>query len=131
MPTYQKAYLLKTLREYPAWNEDKYQPALQSDEAANAGGADEATSPEELSDDSIVMVHEDLVVTKSCFDRDGLIFDDVTPAWEAFCKNTLKFEVPDWEEESRRVREKLAAAGSQSLDNAEAQTANAGEVDAP
>ena len=98
MASYQKAYYLSDLRRFPGWQERA--PAQD----ATADGV--AT---ELVDDSIVFLNESLVVTRTCFDNhDAIVFDDVTPDWEAFCRDELKFEAPDWEAESDAVREALA-----------------------
>ena len=99
MPKYLKAYLLKELRQYSGWVEKV--PAVES-------AAEQKQGPE-LKDDEIVYIHEDLKVTQGCFEDSPVIFDEVTPGWEQFCKDNLRFEVPDWEEESRQVREKLKA----------------------
>ena len=55
MPKYQKAFQLKQLRDFPGWNEDRYSPA----EAAPGSEA-----PQELDDETIVFVHENLIVTR-------------------------------------------------------------------
>ena len=93
MPIYCKAYKLEDLRKYDKW-------------------ADRAKETEkELEDDAIVYIHEKLFVTKNCLELDkeeDHIFTEVDAEWEAFCKNELEFQVPDWEEESRKVREALA-----------------------
>lgn len=99
MPHYQKAYPLKELRQFPGWNEQNYVSA----ESTRRGH-----SPDEpLTDESIVFVHEDLVVTANCWDDSQVIMNDLSPEWEAFCRNVLKLEVPDWENESRQVRESV------------------------
>jgi len=90
MPKYCKAYKLDDLRKFPGWASS----AVEKD----------------MGDDDLAYVMESLKVTKNCLDldsEDDLILTEVTSEWEAFCKNDLKFEVPDWEEESRRVREHL------------------------
>ena len=92
MPRYCKAYKLEDVRKFPGW-----------------GDGAEANS-KELGDDDLVYIQEDFTVTKNCLDldnKDDFIFTKITPEWEAFAKDELKFEVPDWEEESKRVREHL------------------------
>lgn len=95
MPIYQKAYPLKTLRRFAGWRE---KPA--------------SGSAPPLADDSIVFVQQDLTVTSDCFDPEQVIFDEVSPKWEAFCRDELEFKVPDWEDESAHVRKKLAETES-------------------
>lgn len=93
MPRYCKAYKIEDLRKFPKW-------------------ADTARSSEkDLEDGSLVYIKEELTVTKNCLDLDNedeMILVEITPEWEAFCKEELKFEVPDWEAEAARVREQLA-----------------------
>lgn len=106
MPQYQKAYQLKDLRGFPGWHEDRY--------ASGASGTSESREP--LTDETVVFVHESLVVTHSCFDDEDIVFDELSPEWEAFCQETLKFEVPDWEAESAAVRKHLESLESASDD---------------
>jgi hypothetical protein len=39
-------------------------------------------------------LQENFVVTDGVFLDQRIVFDDVTPEWVDFCKNTLKFELP-------------------------------------
>ena len=95
MTTYQKAFHLRDSRHFPEWYEDRFQSKPhEMNEPSDTVGIDGSTR-EELLDESIVFLQEDLVVTKSCFERHGIIFDDFTAVWEAYCKNVLKFEIPD------------------------------------
>lgn len=41
-----------------------------------------------------LFVQEDLTVTKGIFLEEDVVFDQVTPEWGDFCKNTLGFEIP-------------------------------------
>jgi hypothetical protein len=108
MPTYQKAYHLKQLREFPGWNEDRCRAASPEMKAAATVAESEDGSAAELTDDTIVYLDEALVVHRSCFDPASVIFESKSPAWTSFCKEILKFEVPDWEAESAAVRKQLA-----------------------
>jgi len=105
MPKYLKAYHLKDLRQFPGWKEPASAPAAQNTPPTAAGQAES----EDLNDETVVFVHENFVVTKSCFDDKDVIFDAVSPEWQIFCKEQLSFEVPNWEEEAARVRAHLAA----------------------
>jgi hypothetical protein len=49
-----------------------------------------------LTDDSIVYLQENYVVTDDIYKEENILFDDVTPKWEKFCKMKLEFEVPDY-----------------------------------
>lgn len=102
MPRYCKAYKLEDLRKFPKWSE-----------AAKPAEKD-------LKDDDLVYVKEGLSVTTDCLDLDNddaIIYADINAEWEAFCKSDLGFEVPDWEEEARRVREQLAKEGEGQADS--------------
>ena len=75
---YCKAYHLKDLRQFSHWAE-KY----EEQESA-------------LGDDDIVYLWDDFTVVKSPIILDkGLIFDEVTPEWQDFCRTTLHFEIPE------------------------------------
>ncbi len=78
MRTYAKAYLLGSLRKFDGWTENN-------------------PSGEELTDESIVFVWDDFKVTTGYFDGDekGYLYDNVSPEWQAFCKNELDFEIPE------------------------------------
>lgn len=93
MPRYCKAYKIEDLRKFPKWAESA-KPAEK-----------------ELEDSALVYIKEELTVTKNCLDLDNeeeLIFTEISAEWESFCKEDLKFEVPDWEDEAAKVREQLA-----------------------
>ena len=75
---YCKAYHLKDLRQFSQWTEN-------SDE-----------SEPELTDDTIVYLWDDFTVVKSPVIPDkGLVFADVSPAWQEFCASTLGFAIPE------------------------------------
>src|ERR1041384_3335475 len=50
---------------------------------------------QDLKDDDVVFLHQDNTVTKSMWAGEDVIFDDVTEQWKEFCKNELRFAVPD------------------------------------
>lgn len=108
MPLYQKAYQLKQLRRFAGWKETWPREEPKGAEKVARPGETESSDPDEPTDESIVYMGEDLTVSRSCFDATQKVFDRVTPEWEEFCRKDLGFAVPDWEEESRIVREKLA-----------------------
>jgi len=92
---YCKAYLLKDLAKFPNWS-DITKPKAQ-----------------DLSDEEVVYLIESFQVTTNPLamdQEDDYLLNDVTPEWEDFCKTTLKFEVPNWEEESKAVRAAIAEA---------------------
>lgn len=48
----------------------------------------------DLPDDAIVYLHDDLSVTSGIIRDEGVIFRSADPAWESYCREVLKFEVP-------------------------------------
>lgn len=78
MRKYCKAYHLKDLRQFQNWTEKREE------------------NEEELGDESIVYLWDDLTVVRSPVIPDkGLIFDTITPEWQTFCQETLKFAIPE------------------------------------
>jgi hypothetical protein len=102
MPTYMKAYLLRDLRRYEHWNEDKWT------EWVRTRPEDDPSLSERLDDGDVVYLHEGGVVTRDVFGDGDVVFDAVTPEWLEFCRRELGFQVPDWEAESARVREEFS-----------------------
>lgn len=78
MRKYCKAYYLKDLRLFGDW-------------------ADKCKGDASLlNDDDVVYLWDDFTVVKSpVIPEDGLLFDEVSPAWQDFCKTTLHFEIPE------------------------------------
>lgn len=74
---YCKAYYLKDLRQFGEWTEKREE------------------SEEALTDEDVVYLWDDFVVVKSPVLPGGVIFDQVTPEWQEFCKTTLGFEIPE------------------------------------
>jgi hypothetical protein len=89
-PKYCKAYYLRDLRQFPDWTENEL-PGPE--EEAQAGETSDEATP--LPEDQVVFLHTDLTVTRSMWHNEDVVFDQVTPDWEAFCSRTLKFKVPD------------------------------------
>jgi len=78
MRKYCKAYHVKDLRQFDGWAEKR-----------------EEGEPE-LTDDDIVYLWDDFTVVRSPVIPDkGLLFDNVTPAWQNFCTTTLQFAIPE------------------------------------
>jgi hypothetical protein len=74
---YCKAYYLKDLRQFSGWTEKREE------------------NQSELSDESVVYLWDDFVVVRSPVLPGGVLFDQVTPEWQDFCKTTLGFEIPE------------------------------------
>ncbi len=99
---YCKAYHLQDLRQFSGWAEKH-----------------EENEPE-LSDEDIVYLWYDFTVVKSpIIPNKGLLFDEVTPEWQDFCKTTLKFEIP---EDLRYAYEETEEQNSSSEEPAEEQS---------
>lgn len=77
MRKYCKAYPLHQLRQFAGWKE--------------SGAQDQSA----LTDDTIVYLWDDFAVVESPVLEQGNLFDDITPAWQAFCQQTLKFAIPE------------------------------------
>ena len=92
MGMYCKAYPLSRLREFGGWSERP--GSMIVDPAAPSGDAEAAPAP---SEPDYLFLQENLVVTNGVFMDENVVFDAVTPEWEAFCRTVLGFEVPPYE----------------------------------
>lgn len=81
---YCKAYMIPSFRKFGGWREN-------SENARQENGV-----ARKLTDGDFLYLHENLVVTDGIFIDENVIFDNVTPEWVDFCKNELKFEIPDY-----------------------------------
>lgn len=93
MGKYCKAYLLKKLREFSQWTERVENVRKEKKEVDKT----EVEVARELTDNDILYLQENYVVTDGIFIDENIIFDNVTPEWKDFCKNTLLFEIPVYE----------------------------------
>lgn len=83
MGKYCKAYMIPSFREFSGWAESP------------ANARKENGSPRQLTDSDFLYLQENFVVTDGVFIDENVIFDNVTPEWIDFCKNVLKFEIPN------------------------------------
>ena len=85
---YARAYLLRDLRKFSDWREEKinWKETVPASENGNSL---------ELSDDDIVFLHQDFTVTHLIWPGENVIFNQVTPEWSSFCAQELQFRVPD------------------------------------
>jgi ankyrin repeat protein len=88
---YCKAYLLEELRKFPKWNESR----INWKKGGNGNGAGHENGDSPLTNDKIVFLHQDLTVTESVWHDENVIFNQIDPAWQEFCADSLKFKVPD------------------------------------
>ena len=70
MGMYCKAYTVSQLRQFAGWIENA----------------------QSLSDDDLVYLQENHIVTKDIFIDEDIIFANVTPEWQDFCRGVLMFE---------------------------------------
>lgn len=84
MGKYCKAYMIPRFREFGGWTES-------SENARKENG-----SPRQLTDADFLYLQENYVVTDGIFIDENVIFNNITPEWIDFCKNVLKFEVPEY-----------------------------------
>jgi len=90
---YCKAYSLAKLREFSGWSENVQNVRTEKREV----NALEVETKRELTASDYLYLQENFTVTDDIFIDENVIFADVTPDWIDFCKNTLKFEVPVYE----------------------------------
>ena len=83
--TYCKAYHLRDFRRFSNWQESRINWKKTADETDDA----------EFSDDDVVFLHQNYIVTQSIWPNENVIFNNVTPEWQDFCNSTLGFKVPD------------------------------------
>ena len=85
---YARAYLLRQLRKFSGWREEKinWKETVTASENGNS---------RELSDDDVVFLQEDFTVTELIWPGENVIFNRTTPEWIDFCTRELQFKVPD------------------------------------
>ena len=93
MGKYCKVYPITRFREYPGWTE-KSENIRREKQIANG---EEVEMERQLTDDDYLYLQENYTVTDGIFLDENIIFDNVDPEWVDFCKNTLQFEVLDYE----------------------------------
>ncbi|HEX5732138.1 MAG TPA: hypothetical protein VF131_04815 [Blastocatellia bacterium] len=90
MGRYCKAYALQDLRAFEGWTENSQNARKEKKQMDGK----EVEIQRELADDSYVYLQENFVVTDGIFIDENILFDNTSPEWVDFCKNSLKFEVP-------------------------------------
>jgi hypothetical protein len=93
MGKYCKAYPIDRFREFAGWTENAEN--LRKEKQQIDG--QEVNAPRTLTDTDFLYLQENYTVTDGIFLDENIIFDNVTPEWIDFCKNTLKFEIPVYE----------------------------------
>ena len=75
--------MIPSFRQFSGWTEN-------SENARKENG-----SPRELTDSDFLYLQENYVVTDGILIHKNVIFNNITPEWIDFCKNVLKFRVPE------------------------------------
>lgn len=90
---YCKAFRLEALRAFPHWTETE---ANRSEEARDEvpGNGQTQTISNARAGDTIVYLHENYVVTSLMWKDEDILFDQITPEWIQFCRETLEFQLP-------------------------------------
>ncbi len=100
MSNYCKAYSIARLRQFPNWSERSENARRE----AKGENGKQVEIPRELTDRDYLYLHESLVVTDGIFEDQNIIFSDITPEWKEFCKEVLKFEVPDFASQRKQQK---------------------------
>ena len=93
MGKYCKAYHLGDMRKFRKWKENARNARKEKIEIDGK----EVEEARIITDDSIVYLQENYVVTDDIYKEENILFDDVTPKWEKYCKTKLEFEIPDYD----------------------------------
>ncbi|NEQ97351.1 MAG: hypothetical protein F6K30_11595 [Cyanothece sp. SIO2G6] len=80
---YCKAYQIRDLSTFEQWPQVIDILKHQSSER-----------PPQFIPETVVYLQENYVVTVSIFKERDIIFDQVTPEWQTFCRDVLGFQVP-------------------------------------
>jgi len=75
MGIYCKAYPLSSFQSFGHWD---LAPAAE----------------EEIGNQDYLFLQENYVVTANVYIDENIVYNNITPEWIVFCKNTLHFEVP-------------------------------------
>ncbi|HEX2188185.1 MAG TPA: hypothetical protein VHG51_04770 [Longimicrobiaceae bacterium] len=113
MGRYCKAYYAADFRKFPGWKENT--SSLRK-ERQEVNGKEVEVERTEIKDDDILYLQENFVVTDGIFKDENVVFDEVSPEWESFCKGELAFEIPDYarDEEPAPVESATAESAPQS-----------------
>lgn len=93
MGNYCKAYHVSAFRKFGGWKEKA--DDLRG-EKKTVDGKEIVEPKKSLSDDDILYLQENYVVTHGIFKDEHVVYDDVTDEWRQFCSKELEFEVPDY-----------------------------------
>lgn len=107
MGRYCKVYLAGEMRAFGGWSENSGNVRPETKEENGR----EVTVERTLTDDDLLYLQENYVVTDGIFMDEHVIFDQVTPEWVDYCKQTLQFELPDYLPPQQEEEASASAAG--------------------
>ena len=93
MGRYCKAYPIGRFRAYSDWTENTQN--LRKEKTQVDGKEVEVTR--QLTENDHLYLQENYVVTDGIFLDEHIVFEQTTQEWIDFCKNTLEFEIPNYE----------------------------------
>lgn len=93
MAQYCKAYYVRDLRKFAGWSERLEE--LRVDKEWKDGKEHELVRTA-LADDDVLYLQPGLQVTDGIFEDEHVVFRSNSEEWQTFCKEVLKFEVPDY-----------------------------------
>ena len=85
-----KAYPLQQFRQFPGWTE----AAQNARKIWKEIDGETQEVQRELAETDYLYLQENFTVTDGIFIGENIIFNDVTPEWIEFCRNTLAFHEP-------------------------------------
>jgi hypothetical protein len=101
MGAYCKAYPIQRLREFSGWTENAQNARSERTEIDGK----QVEEPRALTEDDFLYLQDNYTVTDGIFKDENVIFDDVTPQWLDFCRDVLKFEIPEIQKEPGSLNE--------------------------
>lgn len=121
MGRYCKAYPVERLQSFGGWTEN-HQHEPEKEERPNSGngvsgngasGNGASVHGAQPAENDYLFLQENFTVTKGIFLDEDVVFDNITPEWIDFCKNTLDFAIPaDVAEADADVTEEASAASN-------------------
>jgi len=101
MGRYCKAYMLGQVSKFDNWIAQAENARLEEQETDEG----KQQAPRELTEDSVIYLQENYIVTDGIYLDENVLFDDVTEDWKQFCSDTLGFEIPDYIAEIEKAAE--------------------------
>jgi hypothetical protein len=93
---YCKAYPASLLRKYSHWTENSANVRKEQ----NIVDGDVVETGRILTDDDVLYLQENYVVTDGIFLNENIIFDHVNDEWQEYCRSALNFQTPPMKKSS-------------------------------